>query len=167
MNEKFEHLRAQLRDRLGGTDELMRRLDVVTGRRSHFEDVREFHRKLNLPVAETPRLLSDAEINLRVDMFLEEIIEFTRAQRRGDVVDAFDALVDLAYFVVGTAVQMGLPWDEGWDAVHAANMTKEAVPAGKDSKVRAAPSGFDVVKPDGWVGPEAYLENLVKKAGDA
>ncbi len=128
---------------------------------SHFSDVNDFHTRFRLEVGTYPHLLNDEELNLRVEMFHEEIIEFTRAHRKGDLVAAFDALLDLAYFVIGTAVKMCLPWNRGWMAVHFANMRKARVPSGETSKVRGGRTGFDVVKPEGWEGPESSLNRLL------
>jgi predicted HAD superfamily Cof-like phosphohydrolase len=57
---------------------------------------------------------------------------------------------------------MGLPFDELWKQVHAANMRKVRAEVPSDSK---RGSTFDVVKPPGWVSPEAALYGILKAAG--
>src|SRR5688572_25780361 len=51
-------------------------------------------------------------------------------------------LVDLAYVITGTFLELGIDPEPAWQAVHAANMQKEA-----------APGGGKAVKPDGWQPP--------------
>ena len=116
---------------------------------SHFSDVNDFHTRFRLEVGTYPHLLNDEELNLRVEMFHEEIIEFTRAHRKGDLVAAFDALLDLAYFVIGTAVKMCLPWNRGWMAVHFANMRKARVPSGETSATLKTRKATRSVQPQG------------------
>ncbi len=122
---------------------------------SEIYDVKDFHEKFKLPIGERVKCMSNDDALLRIDMYLEEIIEFQRANRRGDVAETADAVIDLVYFALGTAVQMGLTniWGELWDEVQRANMTKHAVPKGKNSK-RGLDGGFDVGKPEGWKPPD-------------
>ena len=84
---------------------------------------------------------------------LEEATEFVDSYRDFDVVGQFDALLDLAYVVAGTALMMGITpeqWDEGMAAVHNANMKKVRATSAGDSK---RGTKLDVVKPEGWTGP--------------
>lgn len=62
----------------------------------------------------------------RVHHLLEELAELFIAMEAGNEEDTLDALCDLAYIVIGTAVVFGLPLAEGFAAVHASNMTKDA-----------------------------------------
>jgi predicted HAD superfamily Cof-like phosphohydrolase len=68
-----------------------------------------------------------------------------------DHAQAFDALIDLNYVSHGTAHLLGYPWQEGWDAVQAANMAKERATSAEASKRGSA---FDVIKPEGWKPPD-------------
>jgi predicted HAD superfamily Cof-like phosphohydrolase len=129
---------------------------------SNHDDVKEFHRKFGVPVRERPQLLNEDEHLYRLRFLREELDEFHEAYEAGDLVKAFDALLDLAYVVHGTAIMMGLPWQEGWDHVQRANMMKRRVVNGAESK---RGSELDVVKPDGWVGPEAGLLAALEKLG--
>src|SRR3546814_5926129 len=58
-----------------------------------------------------------------------------------------DALVDLVYVALGTAVMLGLPWDWLWNDVQRANMAKVR---GMTKRGHAV----DVTKPPGWQGPQ-------------
>ena len=65
-----------------------------------------------------------------------------------------DALIDLVYVAMGTAVMMGLPWQQLWDDVQRANMSKVRGTTHRGHTV-------DVSKPPGWVGPKT-MEILTK-----
>lgn len=116
------------------------------------EDVLKFRRKLGLPVSRAPGLLDADGFSEQTGYMIEEVAEFCRAHRESDLVRAFDALLDLIVFAVGTGARMGLPMEDGWASVMRANMDKE--PA-KDSfkKVR---------KPPGWRGPEGELATALE-----
>jgi predicted HAD superfamily Cof-like phosphohydrolase len=126
-------------------------------RRTLFADVGDFHQKMGLPVAGhmLPRQLTNEEFDYRRDFMLEELTEFTDAFAENDGPGMADALVDLVYVALGTAHYMGLPFDELWDEVQRANMAKRRWREGDPVKPRAAGApGLDVVKPEGWVGPD-------------
>lgn len=63
---------------------------------------------------------------LRMELILEELGELCAALHAGDQREALDAVVDLAYVVIGTATQLDLPFDAGFDEVHRSNMTKSS-----------------------------------------
>lgn len=128
---------------------------------SNHSDVGDFHKKFGLhAVTETSRG-SDAGptgaeadehlMEFRTKFMQEELDEFKKGYDEGDIAQMADALVDLAYVVFGTAHLLGLPWDDLWNDVQRANMTKERAAADGSNSKRG--SSFDVVKPAGWVGP--------------
>lgn len=124
--------------------------------RGHQEvhDVHTFHRKFMVPMSPVPAFLDPAAHEFRFKFLHEELAEFQQAYGLGDLEKAFDALLDLVYVAVGTALMMGLPWGAGWERVQKANMEKElAKPDGSNSK-RGSP--LDVVKPAGWVAPKHW-----------
>jgi hypothetical protein len=104
-----------------------------------FDDVGEFHRKFNLPVASDglPRELTRDELEFRLKFLIEELEEYAHAvgydlytelnrhHERQDLPKAFDALIDLVYVALGTAHLHRFPWQEGWNEVQRANVTKE------------------------------------------
>lgn len=115
-------------------------------------DVRDFHLKFQVPLASEPSFLDMKAHYFRFAFLHEELKEFNIAYESQDLEGAGDALIDLVYVALGTALMMGLPWQEMWDRVQTANMAKRlAKPDGSDSK-RGNP--LDVVKPPGWVGPD-------------
>lgn len=133
---------------------------------AEFEDVRAFHEKFGLLVGDAPRHLTRRKLAERANFMLEELNEFVKASgllagqdpyneatyfpgvdnEDQDLAAQADALADLVYVALGTAIQLGLPWTKIWDDVHAANMRKER-------GVTARGHAVDVRKPPGWVGP--------------
>jgi len=96
----------------------------------------------------------DEFLRFRTAAMLEELIEYLQAVRDCDLAGQFDALVDLTYFAVGTAEGHKFPFNDGWDLVHASNMSKERAESNGESKRF---SKWDVVKPHGFVAPDLKL----------
>jgi predicted HAD superfamily Cof-like phosphohydrolase len=125
-------------------------------------NVAEFHEKFGLPMGDQDALSTDPGAQqFRTGFLQEELDELRESLNKGDRVGAFDALLDLAYVAYGTALFMGVSpaqWHAGMHAVHSANMAKMRVAKAEDSKRGSA---FDVKKPEGWVGPEARLAEVL------
>ncbi len=124
---------------------------------SMYDDVKEFHKKFEIDYAGPPRGLgTDRPLHdFRVDRLSEEVLEYIQADT---MEDQLDALVDLVYVALGTAVVHGFnKFDEAWDRVHAANMAKVRVLSAEDSRHGHA---TDIKKPPGWTAPD--LSDLVK-----
>jgi predicted HAD superfamily Cof-like phosphohydrolase len=81
---------------------------------------------------------------------MEELSELMKAHEKDNLVDAADAIADLAYVTMGCAHHMGIDLPRILNIVHAANMQK--VPG-------TTTRGYqqDAVKPDNWVGPEELI----------
>lgn len=62
---------------------------------------------------------------LRSHLHLEETAEGILALAKGDEVQYLDALADLLYVLLGTAVMYDLPIEEAFAEVHLSNMSKE------------------------------------------
>lgn len=165
---------------------------AVSQEASHFDKVQAFQTKFQLPIGKQPQslvsdfsatgqagvivLLKQAEKLLqlkrgdndvqwgRVQMMIEELREYCEAVVSGDLATAADSLVDLEYFLLGTAVMHGFPHDEVFDAVHYANMLKVLVESKEDSKRL---NKLDVKKPDGWTPPNVagILAAATERAG--
>lgn len=140
-------------------------LNELRARTTNFEDVGRFHRKFGLDNAETngsgPREWDQHMIDFRTEFLKEELIEFMVAEEQRDHARMFDALLDLVYVALGTAHLLGYPWQEGWNEVQAANMSKlRAAADGSDSK---RGSSLDVVKPEGWTDPD--IANVLRLHG--
>lgn len=118
---------------------------------SNFDDVVEFHHKFNLnPNDVTPEQYQQL-LDFRKRFLEEELDEFIKGLEEEDDAQMFDALLDLVYVAMGTAYLLGYPWEDGWDAVQAANMAKVRADSASNSKRGSA---WDVVKPDGWTAPD-------------
>jgi predicted HAD superfamily Cof-like phosphohydrolase len=125
-------------------------------------NVVEFHKKFGLPLGAVDYLAGEPTTQeFRTGFIQEELDELKCALTEGDKVGVFDALLDLAYVVYGTALFAGISpaqWHAGMHAVHSANMAKVRVAKAEDSKRGSA---FDCKKPEGWVGPEARLKEIL------
>ena len=113
------------------------------------------YEKYGLAYNGEPRMLSLEEKNYRIACMFEEIEEFAEADT---LVDSYDAILDLIVFAVGTLHRMGMPLQEGFDAVMKANLSKEVGnnPHKKDPN-RGQYKGPDLVKPAGFIPPEDEL----------
>jgi len=116
------------------------------------EDIEEFHKKFDLAHSGEVRELPLEVAAFRTQFIAEELIEYSKAVDEHDIEGQLDALVDLTYVVLGTAYLQGFDFQAAWDEVHSANMRKvKAGPNGEGSK---RGSSHDVIKPEGWVGPD-------------
>jgi predicted HAD superfamily Cof-like phosphohydrolase len=152
---------------------------------NNHEKVKEFQTAFNQPVADKPTMLdrgdSDwSQLSLRLasnrleyickhmrecglgsrmmfraSLIQEELIELMRAKT---LVDQVDALTDIIYLVVGTAVEMGVKLDPCLAIVHAANMSK----LGEDGRPIIDKAG-KVRKPEGWEPPESKLAEEIER----
>lgn len=157
-----------------GTDEsqIIQDADISDSieRSKEFRNVSDFHKKFGLLNFDKPGLLTRRKLKERVEFLLEELtefahaagLEFTREHDEGiggldtsvfddscsqDLAEQADALVDIVYVALGTAVMLGLPWDWLWDDVQRANMEKVR-------GVTKRGHAVDVTKPPGWLGPQ-------------
>jgi predicted HAD superfamily Cof-like phosphohydrolase len=119
------------------------------------EDVRAFYEKFKQPISNHPtqRLVTSQRVHERIRFMQEELDEFKEAQGNNNLALMADALIDLVYVAKGTAIEMGLPWEDLWQDVQRANMAKVI---GKTARG----IDIDVCKPPGWVPPqtEAILD---------
>jgi len=111
------------------------------------KDVKTFLNKFELMYEGKPRKLSEQMHQTRVEHIHEEACEYMMAD---NLEDKFDALIDLVYVAIGTAVLHGLDFEEGWRRVHQCNMRKVR------DKTTNIKSG--IKKPAGWQRP--YLKDL-------
>lgn len=88
------------------------------------ELVREFHETYNVPVRTTPTLGTLKEQELRLALIKEEVQELEDALAAGDLVEVFDALLDIAWVTSGSFHTFGLPLEEGLQEVARSNRTK-------------------------------------------
>jgi len=124
------------------------------------KDVETFQREVTgIEPAAVPTLVDDEYIIARTNFMNEELEEFISSAMEGDLVGVADALADIIYVAVGTALTMGIPLAQVWDLVQAANMKKV-----KGTTKRGIAN--DAIKPEGWVGPEAGIAALLARAID-
>lgn len=88
------------------------------------QQVREFMKAVGQECPDRPILPKFKVAYLRKDLHREEQAELESAQLDGDIVEIYDALIDLLYVVVGTANAYGLDLEPGWQEVHRSNMSK-------------------------------------------
>lgn len=135
----------------------------ITTPTSNYQDVFAFHEKFEVPLAAKPSLLGDEAYNFRLGFMREELNEFVAAQYDNDIEQSLDALIDLVYVAYGTAQMMGVSpamWQEMWDAVQHANMTKVRASSAAESK---RGTSLDVVKPIGWQSPSVKHREILTR----
>jgi predicted HAD superfamily Cof-like phosphohydrolase len=106
--------------------------------------VEEFHAAMSIPIGDRAAP-SIAQPGLRYALIAEELEELRLAMDAGDLVAAADALADLMYVVLGTAVQFGIDLAPVFDEVHASNLRKVGGTKREDGKQ---------LKPAGWKPPD-------------
>jgi len=126
---------------------------------------------MDVPIADRPRVPSDARVRLRAALIVEECLELldamfdrkqivevarlslnrvcAQAPLRVDLPAAADALTDIAYVVEGACLELGIDSDPVFDLVHRANMAKTGGPIREDGKR---------LKPPGWTPPDVAGE---------
>jgi phosphoribosyl-ATP pyrophosphohydrolase len=123
-------------------------------------DVKAFFDKFGVPRKQWPEWPSEHVLNFRLAHLSEEFTELMVARVKNDLPTFADSLIDLVYLAVGTALACGIPFDQVWDEVQAANMRQVRAQRADDSK---RGSSYDVVKPEGWVGPD--VEGVLRRNG--
>lgn len=89
-----------------------------------FEQLKEFHDVYECYSGTKPHLPANEIRQLRVNLLKEEWAEYLDAEANDDLVEIADALADMVYICLGTAVAYGIPFDKIWEEVHASNMSK-------------------------------------------
>jgi predicted HAD superfamily Cof-like phosphohydrolase len=129
---------------------------------NHFQDLKDFHKKFNMPLNKQPTMLKPSLLNFRLKFLLEELEETELAAYEGDIAGVADGLVDLVYVAIGMAELMGLPWDDLWAEVQKANMSKER--AENENQGHREQWQFDIIKPEGWTAPK--IQEILNQAKD-
>lgn len=113
---------------------------------TNFKRVLEFHEKFDLPIEDRP-VLENSVAQRRMEHIYEETEELQDAIDMDDLPGVADALVDIVYLCLGMAVNLGIPWEQCFAAVHQANMLKS-------KGTKDGPSHLGIVKPKGWKAPD-------------
>ena len=123
------------------------------------KDIDSFHKKYKFEKNEKVGIPDDNElVNFRTSFLMEELAEYTQAITKKDAAGALDALVDIVYIALGTAWLFNLPFEQAWQEVQRANMSKIRT----KSKSKKRGTSFDVVKPKGWRPPD--IEQVIEEA---
>ena len=109
------------------------------------EDVLAFHRKFACYVGDYPHLPERSIVDLRLRLIREEYCELIEAIHRVDLAAIADAITDLMYVIIGTAITLGIDIRPIWQAVQRANMAKTGGGTRADGKI---------LKPPGWKAPD-------------
>ena len=136
------------------------------------QQVAEFHAVMGIPDRETPGIVDDETMRLRMRLVLEEAFELveacldrvgaddarsykdrvlglvSRARLAPNLPEIADALGDIDYVVAGTRLQLGIRGTAVANVIHASNMSK--APGGV---VKRDEFG-KVQKPDDWTPPD-------------
>lgn len=130
-------------------------------------DVYQFHEQYDLPRPTVPQHITPELSHFRIKFLQEELDEYRTAVAQLDIAiyqhaphdaitsllaDALDALADLVYVAIGTAIIHGFPLNEAWDRVQHANMTGKTRATSPDQSKRL--TSFDVVKLPHFTPPD-------------
>lgn len=101
-------------------------------------------------------------VKFRIDFLREELTETYNAYYEGDAEEIVDGLIDLCVVAIGTLDAFNVDAEEAWDAVHKANMAKQAgVKPNRPNPLKLP----DLMKPAGWTAPShAGNHGLLAKA---
>lgn len=105
-------------------------------------------------------MMNTKEVEHTILCLNEEVLEFSMAASKSDVVLSIDSLVDLIYFAIGAMYKFGLDRkqiEECILAVHSANMEKQLGTVGR----RAVEGTADAIKPEGWQSPEDRIASIL------
>lgn len=103
--------------------------------------VTEFHETFELPIGRQPKNISRYAFANRLRLITEELSEYCEAVGADDIVKIADALGDLLWVVLGSAVEHGLPLDKIFSQIGTSNMSKKDGHLDKSGK---------------WIKPDNY-----------
>lgn len=122
-----------------------------------FDLVREFHEMYQQPIRDVPTIDVE-ERELRLNLIREELKELEEALDQDDIVETFDALLDILWVTYGTILTFGLPFKEGIEEVARSNRTK----LGEDGKPIFRESDRKVLKGPNFSEPD--LRSIIDAA---
>jgi predicted HAD superfamily Cof-like phosphohydrolase len=88
--------------------------------------LKEFHKAFGLPQRDKPEIIPIDEFAIRTKLIFEELDELSEAYYNNDIVEVADAITDIMYVLIGTALQFGIANKlvALFDEVHRSNMSK-------------------------------------------
>jgi len=139
--------------------------------RKEINNLIEFNEAFEIKFPSSPLLVDAKTQELRVNLLLEELEEYRVANTRGDITEVLDAIGDMLYIVIGTAVQHGMQniVEEAFRIIHSSNMSKldkdgRPIINGDQTYDGRKPIG-KVLKSDMYWSPTEKLNNLICKQG--
>jgi predicted HAD superfamily Cof-like phosphohydrolase len=119
---------------------------------SQFNKVKEWCGATDIAVAEKPTTIPEDRYRLRFNLMAEENVEYLEACASGDTVEIADAIGDMLYILLGTALEHGMQdyLKRIFTEIHNSNMSK----MGKDGK--------PIRREDGKIlkGPNYFRPNI-------
>ena len=110
-----------------------------------YADVHAFHQKFGCMIGSDPATPDKDTAELRLRLIAEEHEELKVAHAEGDIPGVADALTDMIYVILGTAISYGIDLRPVWAEVQRANMAKTGGGTRDDGKI---------LKPEGWTPPD-------------
>ncbi len=108
-------------------------------------DVREFMQAMRQDCPIVPAWPAYSIQDMRLGLIREEFEEYKKADFENNMPELADAMADMIYVIIGSALAHGIDLTPIWREVHRSNMAKLSGGMREDGKV---------MKPVGWVGPE-------------
>ena len=137
--------------------------------RKELNNLIEFNEAFGIEFPSSPLLVDAKTQELRVNLLLEELEEYRVANTKGDIVEVLDAIGDMLYIVLGTAVQHGMQniLEEAFRVIHSSNMSKldedrKPIINGDKHYDPRKPIG-KVLKSDLYWSPTKKLDELICK----
>lgn len=124
---------------------------IISAQKSNiFEDTMAFQKKYGLWAANIKGFLPDENMEVKINHLKEELDETVEGWQNRDLAQVCDSIIDLIYVASGLLNLMNVPSQQLWNDVQLRNMCK--IRATKEI-IGKRGSTFDVIKPEGWVGP--------------
>ena len=94
--------------------------------KKEFSKVKEWCEATDIVVANKPTTIPDNRSRLRFNLMAEENVEYLEACAAGDVTEIADALGDMLYILIGTALEHGMQdyLERVFSEIHRSNMSK-------------------------------------------
>lgn len=95
--------------------------------RKQLSQVKDFHIKFKALVSDSPTLIPDDRSKNRYKLMMDEVDEYFKGVKNGDVENIAKELADILYTVYGTIIEHGLQdrIEAIFDEVHRSNMSKD------------------------------------------
>jgi predicted HAD superfamily Cof-like phosphohydrolase len=137
--------------------------------RREINNLIEFNEAFGIEFPKSPLLVDAKTQELRVNLLREELEEYRVANAKGDITEVLDAIGDMLYIVLGTAVQHGMQniLEDAFRIIHSSNMSKldedgRPIINGDQHYDPRVPIG-KVMKSEMYWSPKEKLDELLDK----